>query len=230
MNIFKKYWTRSKKIEHGQNIFELGDGIGISNLPDCSKEFTTRLYIQISQKNLNALILIKSFFFTEFTSSTRNNDKFFNSEEVDRLVEEKSGGLLFIFYFFIYFYLFFTFQVCLGHLQFQGMVQQFWSHHFNPQVRPQWNDTILWGWEGKHGIIPHASRKVDSNSPCPDLAGVVSISFYHNCWTISGELGWTLRVTSGKLSQCLPFILNGFRFLLQCEKIHGNAMALRVSL
>ena len=30
LNVFKKYWTCSKKFEHGQNnIFELADGIGI---------------------------------------------------------------------------------------------------------------------------------------------------------------------------------------------------------
>ena len=31
MNEFKKYWTRSKKFEHGRNIFELADGIDISS-------------------------------------------------------------------------------------------------------------------------------------------------------------------------------------------------------
>ena len=31
MNEFKKYWTRSKQFEHGRNIFEPVDGIGISS-------------------------------------------------------------------------------------------------------------------------------------------------------------------------------------------------------
>ena len=30
LNTFKKYWTQSKIFEHGQKIFELADGLGIS--------------------------------------------------------------------------------------------------------------------------------------------------------------------------------------------------------
>ena len=44
LNMFQKNWPQSKKFEHGQNIFELADGIGITKqmyngLPYVSKVF-----------------------------------------------------------------------------------------------------------------------------------------------------------------------------------------------
>ena len=69
-----------------------------------SQQFESKIFFCISVR-----FLIKTLFFAEFTSSTRNNDKFFNSEEVDRLVEEKSGGLLFFYLILFYFYYVFMF-------------------------------------------------------------------------------------------------------------------------